>query len=185
MTDSRHRADRTLYERGRRKGVLRRVVATPAIEHLQILRAEGRTWPELERLSGYDGGHLRSIAEGRYARIGKEMAEDILSIPANPPTHTNWRTCDCDPCRFRVRAYNRYKVREYRANPGPRLTDPAPALAHVRALQAEGWTLRRIAATAGYSRDTILSLSSGRRQSIGASTAADILAIPLGQAVAA
>lgn len=181
MTDPRYRADRTLYERERRQGVRRRVVATPALEHLQILRAEGRTWPELERLSGYDGGHLRAIAHARYARIGKEMAEDILSIPAGPPQHTNWRYCDCDPCQFRVRAYNRYKVREYRANPGPRLTDPAPALAHVRALQAEGWTLKRIATVAGYSRDTILALSSGRRQSIGVTTATDILSIPLGQ----
>lgn len=184
MTDPRHRADRTLYERERRQGVRRRVVATPALEHLRILRAGGATWPSLEKLIGYDAGHLRSIAEGRYARIGKELAEDILSVPAGPPQHTNWRYCDCDPCQYRVRAYNRYKVREYRANPGPRLTDPAPALAHVRALQAEGWTLKRIATVAGYSRDTILSLSSGRRQNTNAATAQDILAIPLAQVAA-
>lgn len=184
MRKPRPRADRTRYERERRQGIRRTVVASPAIEHLQILRADGATWPSLEQLTGYDAGHLRAIAEGRYARIGRELAEDILSVPAGPPQHTNWRDCDCDPCQYRVRAYNRYKVREYRANPGPRLTDPAPALAHVRALQSEGWTLQEIAARAGYSRDTLVSLSAGRRKHIGTSTEQDILSIPLEQVAA-
>lgn len=179
MTHPHIRARRSQYERERRRGIPRTVVATPAAEHLLILRAEGKTWLELESLIGYYHTHLRGVAHGRQKRIGREMAEDILSTPTGPPQHTDWRACDCDPCQFRVRAYNRYKMREYRGNPGPRLTDPAPALAHVRALQAEGWTLRRIAATAGYSRDTIVSLSSGRRKSIGTTTATDILSIPL------
>ena len=77
MRKPRPRADRTRYERERRQGIRRTVVASPAIEHLQILRADGATWPSLEQLTGYDAGHLRAITEGRYARIGRELAEDI------------------------------------------------------------------------------------------------------------
>ena len=99
-------------------------------------------------------------------------------------TSTSWRLCKCDPCRARLRAYNREYMREFRANAAPRLTDAAPIRAHLHALRADGWTLRDLAVHVGYDHSTLASVSSGRTQRVRTVMAEDILSVPV-KAVAA
>lgn len=97
---------------------------------------------------------------------------------------TSWRSCPCDDCRARLRAYNRDYMRDLRRDQTPRLVDAAPVRAHLLALRADGWRLQDIAETSGYHRGTLDSISSGRVHRVRTVTAEDIMSIPVRSAAA-
>ena len=94
-------------------------------------------------------------------------------------TSTSWRTCQCDDCRARMRAYNREYMRAFRSTPGPRLVDATETRARLHALCAAGWTLRALAQHVGYDHSTLASVSCGRTKRVRTVMAEDLLSVPL------
>lgn len=95
----------------------------------------------------------------------------------------NFRKCPCPTCQEQKRAEARDYMRAYRAT-GPRTTDARPIAWHIGVLLAQGMTLAGIAARAGYSHDTLASISSGRVRRVRTTTAEDLLSIPVRSAAA-
>lgn len=59
--------------------------------------------------------------------------------------HHKWGVPICQPCRTaHAEQHRKFKGRKYIARVDSLLIDPAPTVRRVRALQAMGWTLRRI-----------------------------------------
>ena len=90
---------------------------------------------------------------------------------------TSWRTCPCDPCRDRTRAYNRDYMRSKRKDPAPRLVPAGPVVDHLAALRASGWSTRDLADVSGYARSTLMRVLRGETQLVRSVMVEDLLSI--------